>query len=59
MLANESKIARVKACIRPVHINKTFPYDFRMARVASISNESEKLVKLRVLVDGGEMVVSK
>ncbi len=59
MLANEPKIARIKACIRPGHINKTFPYDFCMARVASISNESEKLVELRVLVNGGEMVVPK
>jgi hypothetical protein len=58
-VADESKIAGVKARIRSVHINETLPHNFCMVRVTSIGDEGKEPLQLRMLVKGREVIVAK
>jgi hypothetical protein len=59
MMADDSEVAGVKACVTSSHVNETFPNNFSVVGITGIGNEGEKRLEKWVLVNGREMIVAE
>jgi hypothetical protein len=59
MLADDSEVAGVEARVTSSHVNQTFPNNFSVVGITSISNKVEKRLEKWVLVNGREMIVAE
>jgi hypothetical protein len=57
IVTNSTEVAGIELAPAPAHIDQRFPHDFLVARVALVSNQRHELIRMRILVESGKMVV--